>query len=479
MSPANVYRFFPSKNAIVEAICQRRLAEVEEKAWAVARAKAPAAARMERLFLEILAYHKENFSPSSGSMTSSWSPSSRAGTPSRPQGSDAQRVEADLARRHRRRRVRLRSSRGETAELIFRSLVAFTHPMLLANASRKAWMSRPRPAPSVRFLLRAIYPPLGDPMVSVLSVDCCLKCDESQISSSSHSSRASPFSIVIDPPTDKETRHVDQAGVARRDAPRRCALLAACDERVSGRDDGPRPVQVERVAYAPETASARIRRRGAGAPRDRSRLPRRRQDRRPHRQCRRPRACRRCRRPARSAGPQAAAQSADAELSAATSNLAQAAADALRYREPQVAWLCGDRRFRAQERRQGRGGRPHGAGAALRSISPATNSPMRTSRPTPTASSRQRSPRPARSSPSARRWRGSPIAARRKPSWRCPRPGSTRARQCRRRRAAVVRTRPALCGAFARTVAAGRPGDPHLRGALHHRRSRRQRSRSA
>ena len=43
MSPANVYRFFPSKNAIVEAICQRCLSEVEEKAWAVARSKAPAA----------------------------------------------------------------------------------------------------------------------------------------------------------------------------------------------------------------------------------------------------------------------------------------------------------------------------------------------------------------------------------------------------------------------------------------------------
>ncbi len=56
MSPANVYRFFPSKNAIVEAICQRCLSELEEKAWAVARSKAPAAARVERLFLEILAY---------------------------------------------------------------------------------------------------------------------------------------------------------------------------------------------------------------------------------------------------------------------------------------------------------------------------------------------------------------------------------------------------------------------------------------
>jgi AcrR family transcriptional regulator len=60
MSPANVYRFFPSKNAIVQAICQRCLAELEAKIWAVARSRGPAAERLERLVLEALAYHKEN-----------------------------------------------------------------------------------------------------------------------------------------------------------------------------------------------------------------------------------------------------------------------------------------------------------------------------------------------------------------------------------------------------------------------------------
>ena len=60
MSPANVYRFFPSKNAIVEAICRRCLPQVEENAWAVARSRGPAAARMERLVLDILKYHKDN-----------------------------------------------------------------------------------------------------------------------------------------------------------------------------------------------------------------------------------------------------------------------------------------------------------------------------------------------------------------------------------------------------------------------------------
>src|SRR5881296_556752 len=60
MSPANVYRFFSSKNAIIEAICQRCLAELEDRAWAVARSRGLAAERIERLVLEILSYHKEN-----------------------------------------------------------------------------------------------------------------------------------------------------------------------------------------------------------------------------------------------------------------------------------------------------------------------------------------------------------------------------------------------------------------------------------
>jgi AcrR family transcriptional regulator len=80
MSPANVYRFFPSKNAIIEAICRRCLSEVEEKAWAVARAKGPAPQRMERLFLEILAYH----SSSTASTKSSCLRSSTCGTPFAP-----------------------------------------------------------------------------------------------------------------------------------------------------------------------------------------------------------------------------------------------------------------------------------------------------------------------------------------------------------------------------------------------------------
>ena len=41
MSPANIYRFFPSKTAIVQAMCQRCLSELEDKVWAVARSTRP------------------------------------------------------------------------------------------------------------------------------------------------------------------------------------------------------------------------------------------------------------------------------------------------------------------------------------------------------------------------------------------------------------------------------------------------------
>jgi AcrR family transcriptional regulator len=47
MSPANIYRFFPSKTAIVQAMCQRCLQELEEKVWAIARSRGPAAQRLD------------------------------------------------------------------------------------------------------------------------------------------------------------------------------------------------------------------------------------------------------------------------------------------------------------------------------------------------------------------------------------------------------------------------------------------------
>ena len=99
-----------------------------------------------------------------------------------------------------------------------------------------------------------------------------------------------------------------------------------------------------------------------------------------------------------------------------------------------AARRAASRRSRTSTARSSPRTKPKAASSApsARSSSRATSSPTPNSRPTPTASSRRRSPSPARSSRSARRWRGSRIAARRKPWSRCPRPGSPR--RARRRR---------------------------------------------
>jgi AcrR family transcriptional regulator len=158
MSPANVYRFFSSKNAIVEAICQRCLAEVEDKAWAVARAKGPAGERIERLILGILAYHKENLLTEQrvndmvlAAIELSW---------------DAIRKHKDVMRTVVEVILRDGIASGEfeavepreTAELMLRSVVVFTHPMVIGQCMEEGQDLESEARASVRFLLRAITP---------------------------------------------------------------------------------------------------------------------------------------------------------------------------------------------------------------------------------------------------------------------------------------------------------------------------------
>ena len=164
MSPANVYRFFPSKNAIVEAICRRCLTEVEEKAWAAARSKGPAAARMERLFLEILAYHKENLLIEQRvneivvfAMENMWD------TIRAHKDVTHNVVEADHPRRHRRRRVRAGRSAGDCGIDVCAPRSRSATRCWSANASNRGMTSKPRPAP-LSASCCAPLPPAGDPM---------------------------------------------------------------------------------------------------------------------------------------------------------------------------------------------------------------------------------------------------------------------------------------------------------------------------
>jgi AcrR family transcriptional regulator len=57
MSPANVYRFFPSRDAINESICGRLVNEVADIAVAIARTNAPAMEKLEQL---LTAVHRHN-----------------------------------------------------------------------------------------------------------------------------------------------------------------------------------------------------------------------------------------------------------------------------------------------------------------------------------------------------------------------------------------------------------------------------------
>jgi AcrR family transcriptional regulator len=156
MSPANVYRFFPSKNAIVEAICRRCLAEVEERAWRVARSKAPAAERMERLILEILAYHKENLITEQrvndmvlAAIEHSWE---TIRTHKRVLGNVTELILRDGIEAGEFKPV----DPHVTAGLIMRSVVCFTHPLILAQCIEEGEEVEPEARASIRFLLSAI-----------------------------------------------------------------------------------------------------------------------------------------------------------------------------------------------------------------------------------------------------------------------------------------------------------------------------------
>ena len=149
---------FPSKNAIVEAICQRCLGELEEKAWAAARSRGSAAERIEQLVLETLAYHKDNHLTDQrvndmvlAAIELSWG--------------------AIRAHKEHMRMIFesiLRDGVGtgefepidprETSRLLMIALVQFCHPVLVAQSLQDREDPEADARAAVRFLLRAITP---------------------------------------------------------------------------------------------------------------------------------------------------------------------------------------------------------------------------------------------------------------------------------------------------------------------------------
>ena len=58
MSPANLYRFFPARQAISDAICHRAVKEIADIAFAIALMDMPAALKIERLLTAVHRYNR-------------------------------------------------------------------------------------------------------------------------------------------------------------------------------------------------------------------------------------------------------------------------------------------------------------------------------------------------------------------------------------------------------------------------------------
>jgi len=158
MSPANVYRFFPSKSAIVQAICQRCLSELEAKVWGVARGRGPAGERLERLVLEVLAYHKDNLLEEQKvhdmvlvAMDENW---------------DAIKAHKEVHRTAIELILRDGIEAGEfdavdpreTSRTVQRAMAAYCHPILLAQGLQEGLNLEAEAGALTRLLLRAITP---------------------------------------------------------------------------------------------------------------------------------------------------------------------------------------------------------------------------------------------------------------------------------------------------------------------------------
>jgi AcrR family transcriptional regulator len=157
MSPANVYRFFSSKDAIVEAICKRCLSELESKAWEVSRSRGTAAQKITRLFLEIFRYHKENLISEKRvhdivlvAMENNWAAIEMH--------SEAIRTMIEVILRDGIANAEFDPvDPRETSIVIMRSMTAFCHPLMLAECLRQGG-GEAEVGESSRFLLRAITP---------------------------------------------------------------------------------------------------------------------------------------------------------------------------------------------------------------------------------------------------------------------------------------------------------------------------------
>ncbi|MBN9062802.1 MAG: TetR family transcriptional regulator [Rhizobiales bacterium] len=159
MSPANVYRFFPSKSAINNAICERLCGESEAKLESLLASPLSAAERLRAAIVGVYEGNKTLLSEEKRihemvavAMEENWG---------------AIEVHCSRIKDMIARLVAEGVATGEfdpavdpqaAAKTIFTACVGFIHPTLIAQCERKPEHDRPDPHAMVDFILRALRP---------------------------------------------------------------------------------------------------------------------------------------------------------------------------------------------------------------------------------------------------------------------------------------------------------------------------------
>jgi AcrR family transcriptional regulator len=154
MSAANVYRFFPSKSALMEAICGRLIADTEMKLYEIVRRPIPAAERLtlfieeiHRLTMENLLDHRKVHEMVVVAMQEQWL---------------AIRSHIDRIAAYLGELIKDGIARGEfapsdpkrTGKIIHTALVCFCHPVMVAQKLDDE--ERVRPDEMAAFLIAAL-----------------------------------------------------------------------------------------------------------------------------------------------------------------------------------------------------------------------------------------------------------------------------------------------------------------------------------
>lgn len=158
MSPANVYRFFPSKSAINNAICERLCAESEEQAEAILRSDKAPADKLRETVVSLHEHHKTLLTEEKRihemvevAMNENW---------------DSIEAHCNHFKDIFARIVAEGVASGDfdpevnveiAGKMIFSACAGLFHPTLIAQCERK--QDKPDPHAMVDFLLRALRAP--------------------------------------------------------------------------------------------------------------------------------------------------------------------------------------------------------------------------------------------------------------------------------------------------------------------------------